>query len=277
MRRCLSPTATTNAAHAITTINTLYSDRSARDRSGLFIAEGIRHFILAVDNGFGVNCILQSDKLLINPLARKLMRQARRSGVPTLNVSPEDFRRLSKAKRASGIAALVQQRWVALDQALPDQGLCWVVVHNVRSPGNLGTLIRTSSAVGAAGLILIGNSVDPYAPAVVRAAMGATFRQTFVRTNWRDLRPWIAKHRCSVIGATPSGSIDLHSFNPPEGAKLLLLGEERKGLTKQQQIMCDHFVRIPMQEGTDSLNLGVAGSLLLYEMYRNGRSLAYNA
>ena len=270
MSRSVCLNATSNVANAITTFQTLNSDRAARDRSRLFAIEGVRQFVQSVDSGFCIKCILHSEKLLINPLARKLVRQARRSGVPTLSVSPEEFRRLSGTRRASGIAAFVKQRWVTLNQASPKKhGLCWIVVDKVRSPGNLGTLIRTSGAVGAAGFILTGNRVDPYAPAVVRAAMGAAFRQTFVRTNWAALHHWIADHRCTVIGATPNGSIDLHGCNCPKGAKLLMLGEERQGLTEQQQAVCDQFVRIPMEEGVDSLNLGVAGSLLLYEMYRN--------
>lgn len=139
-----------------------------------------------------------------------------------------------------------------------------------RCSDNLGTLIRSSAAVGGAGFMFIGNSADPFDPTVVRSATGAIYRQNFVRTDWRALNRWIAQHNCQVIGAAPSGTTDLHRFDVPK-APLIALGEERKGLTTQQQHLCQNLVRIPMHEGTDSLNLGVAGSLLMYEVYRKAQ------
>ncbi len=249
-------------------ITALQTDRGFRDSRGLFYIEGVRNFVQAVANGFAIDSIIVSERLLTAPLARKLVRRCRRSGVTGLNVTPEQFRQISQARRASGVAAILRQRWAGLDDVSPDQGLCWVLLETVRSPGNLGTLVRSSLAVGGAGLILIGNSVDPFAPAVVRAAMGAVFRQTFVRTDWPALRRWVDQHQRAVIGATPAGGAELHRFDYPT-APLLFLGEERKGMTPRQQDLCRHLVRIPMQPGVDSLNLGVAGSLLMYEVYRS--------
>ena len=248
-------------------IEALLSDRRARDRDGLFFVEGVRNFVQAVDNGFSVERILFSDRLLTSAIARKLVRQSRRSGVPTNKLTPEAFRKFSQAKRASGVAAVLRQRWARLEDVTPDHGLCWIAVGAVRSPGNLGTLIRSSQAVGGAGIFCAGDGVDPYAPAVVRSAMGSLFRQSFVRTTWPEIQRWAAAHGCPVIGASPDGATEMHRFAFPS-APLLLLGEERKGLDAQQRSLCGTLVRIPMQTGTDSLNLGVAGSLLMYEVLR---------
>jgi TrmH family RNA methyltransferase len=141
------------------------------------------------------------------------------------------------------------------------------VLEAVRSEGNLGSLIRTSEAISGAGFILVGPRIDPFAPAVVRASMGALFRQTLIRTNERSLRNWARRHRCRVIGASPDGSADLHRFDYPRPT-ILVLGEERRGLTPLQRDLCSDLVRIPMVGAADSLNLAVAGSLLLYEVYR---------
>lgn len=142
------------------------------------------------------------------------------------------------------------------------------MLETVRSPGNLGTLIRTSEAVGGAGFIFIGKRIDPFDPDVVRASMGSLFTQNFVRTNLSTLDRWMQNHNCSAIGASPDGIADFHQFNYPHST-LLFLGEERQGLTKQQQDLCQHLVKIPMVGTVDSLNLAVAGSLLMYEVYRN--------
>ncbi|MEO9827512.1 MAG: RNA methyltransferase [Paracoccaceae bacterium] len=255
-------------AAALKDAHLVQTKRGYRQKRGQFFVEGVRNYVRAVDTGFVLEHVFYSEKLLINPLARKLVRQGRRDGVPTLAVSPEEFRTLSITKRASGVAALVRQRWMPLRDVLPARHMCWIVLEQVQSAGNFGTLIRSSSAAGGAGFILIGPNVDPYAPAVIRAAMGSVFQQIFVRTHKEALQDWIAQTKSPVIGATPAARDDLHGFVCPERAPLLVLGEERKGLSKLQKGLCNHFVRIPMLEGTESLNLGVAGSLLLYEVHR---------
>jgi TrmH family RNA methyltransferase len=141
------------------------------------------------------------------------------------------------------------------------------VLEAVRSERNLGSLIRTSEAIGGDGFILVGPRIDPFDPAVVRASMGALFRQTLIRTNECSLRNWVRRHRCRVIGASPDGSAELHRFDYPRPT-ILVLGEERRGLTPLQRDLCSDLVRIPMVGAVDSLNLAVAGSLLLYEVYR---------
>lgn len=249
-------------------IKSLQADRGFRDRRGMFFIEGVRNFVEAVDNGFGIEGIYYSERLLTSPIARKLVRQCRRSGVFARNLTPEQFRQLSDNRRASGVAAILRQKWGSLGKVLPGQGLCWTVLETVRSPGNLGTLIRSSQAAGGAGFIFVGNSVDPFSPAVVRSAMGTVYCQTFIRVDWHALRLWKNEQKCEVIGATPEGAADLHAFAFPK-TPLLVLGEERRGLNAQQRDLCSDFVRIPMQGGTDSLNLGVAGSLLMYEVYRS--------
>lgn len=252
----------------LTEVERLQFDRAHRDASGLFYIEGVRNFVKVIDRNFDIIAIAFSEKLLTAPLARKLVRRSRRSGVSCINLTPEQFRRISYTERASGIGAIVRQRWYDLQNISPQTGLCWVALETVRSPGNLGTLIRTSEAVGGAGFIFIGKSVDPFDPDVVRASMGSLFNQKFVRTNFAALRHWMLRYHCHSIGASPSGMADFHQFKYPDPT-LLFLGEERQGLTSQQQDLCQYLVRIPMVGAVDSLNLAVAGSLLMYEVYRS--------
>jgi RNA methyltransferase, TrmH family len=270
----------------------LHQNRSYRDASKLFYLEGVRNFISAVDSSatcqtsarmhsgktvagcakgdqqLDIVTILFSEKLLTAPIARKLVRRSRRAGVPTLNITPEQFRRISHTERASGIAAIARQPWTKLSTVSPELGLCWTALETVRSAGNLGTLIRTSEAVGGAGFMLIGDRIDPFDPDVIRASMSGIFSQRFVRTSFSALTKWLGQHHCQMIGASPDGEKDLHQFEYPP-ATLLFLGEERQGLTPQQRDLCQDLVRIPMVGRADSLNLGVAGSLLLYEVYRS--------
>jgi RNA methyltransferase, TrmH family len=253
---------------ALAEVEKLHFDRKYRDASGLFSIEGVRNFVQVIDNRFEISTILFSEKLLTAPIARKLVRQARRSGVPSIPLTPEQLRRISHTQYASGVAAIVRQRWFSLKDVSSQAGLCWVVLETVRSLGNLGTLIRTSEAVGGAGFIFVGGRIDPFAPDVVRASMGALFHQKFVRTSFSALRKSIRRNHLHAIGASPDGTTELHEFNYPRST-LLLLGEERQGLTQQQRDLCQNLIRIPIVGMADSLNLAVAGSLLMYEVYRS--------
>jgi len=248
-------------------IKQLQADRAHRDARRTFFVEGVRNVVQAIENGFRIETLLYSEKLLIVPIARKLVRERCRSGTPTLHVSPETFRQISTTHRASGVGAIVSQRWSPLHGSSPRAGLCWVVLEEVRSEGNFGSLIRTSEAIGGAGFILVGPRIDPFDPAVVRSSMGALFRQTFIRTNSPSLRNWLRRHRCRVIGASPDGSAEIHRFDYPRPT-ILVLGEERQGLSPFLRDLCSDLVRIPMVGAADSLNLAVAGSLLLYEVFR---------
>jgi TrmH family RNA methyltransferase len=245
----------------------LQRDRRYRDLHGRFFVEGVRNFVSAVDQGCAVDALLYSERLLTSPIARKLVRRLKRAGTPFARVSPEQFRSVSRAERASGVGAILRQQVLDLQHLAPGDAPCWVVLSQVRAPGNVGTLIRTSAAVGAAGFILLGGSVDPFDPVVVRASMGALFQQTFVRANIEQLRQWAYQHELLVVGASPDGTLayDQARYTRPT---VLILGEERQGLTDAQRAICQQIVRIPMVAGADSLNLGVAGSLLMYAVVR---------
>jgi TrmH family RNA methyltransferase len=97
---------------------------------GLFVIEGVRNFIQAVDHRLSVATLLYSEKLLINPIARKLVRRLKRAGVPFARVTPEQFRRVSRTERASGVAAILHQQLRRLDQVnLADVGCLTALSH----------------------------------------------------------------------------------------------------------------------------------------------------
>jgi RNA methyltransferase, TrmH family len=260
----------TSAESALDEIDKLQTSRPHRDRERLFYAEGVRNLLHLCEAGAEVVALVRSEPLLKNACVARSLRALKRAGVPCFDVTPEAFRRVSRAEHASGAGAVVRQRWATLHRLPPRRGLCWIALERVRSPGNFGSLVRTSEAVGAAGFILLGGQVDPFDPSVVRASMGAFWRQSFVRTGARQLGDWIARHRCDAVGASPDGEHEYqrYRFRQPT---IIVLGEERRGLSEAQRELCSTLVRIPMQGEADSLNLAVAGSLLLYEVYRATR------
>ena len=249
-----------DARSTLDEIKRLQADRAHRDARRTFFVEGVRNVVQAIENGFPIESLVCSETLLIVPIARRLVRDRHRSGTPTLHVSPETFRQISTTHHASGVGAIVSQRWSPLHGASPRVGLCWVVLEAVRTGGNFGSLIRTSEAIGGAGFILVGPRLDPFDPAVVRASMGALFRQTFIRTNGPSLRNWLRRHRCRVVGASPEGPTELHRFDYPRPT-ILVLGEERQGLSSFLRDLCSDLFRIPMVGAADSLNIATRRTL----------------
>lgn len=247
----------------------LLARRHERDRRGLAAVEGVAPFLNACAAGFHLEAVIWSRILLRSSVAQKLVRLRKREGVPTRQVDPRTFRRLSHGGRASGVAAIVRQRWRTLERADPRGGSCWVVLERIRSPGNLGTILRTAEAAGAAGLILLGPELDPYERAVIRASMGAIFHLPLVRCSPASFAAWSARHGVQVIAASPQGAWRYDEL-PLRPARALLLGEEREGLTPEAFELAEARVQIPILGQGDSLNVAVAGGVLLYELLRRG-------
>ena len=245
--------------------------RTVRQQTGLHFIEGFRSFLQSADCAIPIDLLLYSEILAQNPAVQKTVRRLKREGTPVLRVSPEEFRSISEAPHASGIGAILRQHWTPLDRIDPRRGLCWVAVRWLRSPGNLGTLLRTAEAVGAAGLILIGGEADPFDPAVVRASMGGIFHLQFVRASIDDFAGWCRRHSCTVVGTSPSADA-LYTEVAVDPPLVVLFGEERKGLTPAEQAACTHHAKIPMVGAADSLNIGVAAGVMLYEILRRRRN-----
>lgn len=226
----------------------------------------MRNLVCAEDSGFSFESIVVSRRLLKSSAGRALIRRQESAGTPVADISADQFRSISSLPRASGIAAIVVQRKVRLEDCIVSPTDCFVALSRIRASGNFGSLIRTAAAVRASGFVLIGHSTDPFAPATIRASMGSVFRQKFFRCSWQEFALW--KQACSVscTGASPSGNL-VYPHVEWTQPTVLMLGEERQGLSSRQKKYCDQFVRLPMADETDSLNIAVAGGILLYNIF----------
>lgn len=246
--------------------------RSWRDRTGCHYVEGLRSVFAALDAGVEVQALVYCERLA-PAVAQQRVRLARRAGMRVLRATPEEFRALSAAPRASGIGAVVRQHWSDLAEIDPRAGLCWPVVGLVRSPGNLGTMLRTAEAAGAAGVIFLGEASDPFDHLVVAASKGGIFRLRLVRATHRGFAAWAARHGCTVVGTAPGGRVDYAriALRPPIA---VMFGEERRGLTPQQLSLCGATATIAMSGRADSLNVAVAAGVVLFDIRRRLRPAA---
>jgi TrmH family RNA methyltransferase len=142
-------------------------------------------------------------------------------------------------------------------------------------PGNLGSVIRSADAFGAAGVVVTGHAADPYDPAAVRASMGSLFAVPVVRTSDLDaLDAWLALLRADAADLRVVGS-STHAPTPLAEADLsrplvLAVGNETRGLSHAWTERCDELVRIPMTGSASSLNVAAAAAILLHETMRSG-------
>jgi TrmH family RNA methyltransferase len=238
--------------------------RKEREEQGLFFVEGIRIVREAADMDAPIETCVTAPDLLHSDYGRETVAQLERRGVPVIEVTSEVFETISSKEGPQGIGAVIRQRWTRLDDVTPNTGLCWVALHEVADPGNLGTIIRTADAVGAGGVILLGSTTDPYDPASLRASMGAIFSQTVVRTSFNELDTWVHGGDGRIVGTSDAAQVEYRDviYSP---STVLLMGSERQGLPPGMQDACDVMVRIPMKGRSDSLNLAVATGVMLYE------------
>ncbi len=244
--------------------------RGERDRTGLYFIEGIRLVAEAVQSGAPVEQLIVAPDLLASPFAQELIAQQRQAGVPCVEVSADVFASLSAKDGPQGLGAVLRQRWERLADVHVGDELCWIALESIADPGNLGTILRTADAVGAGGVILLGNSTDPYDGAALRGSMGAIYNQRLVRASWNEFVAWKNEHGYTVVGTSDKATMDYQAmrYQPPV---VLLMGSERQGLSAEQQVICDAMVSIPMAGRSDSLNLSVATAVVLYEMFNQKR------
>lgn len=246
------------------------SDRKERQQTGLFYVEGLRIVGEAVERGWKVASLIVSPELLSSLFGQQLVQKFQSSGGQVLEVGADVFRRISSKDGPQGIGAVVEQRWAQLEQTAPGEKQIWVALDAVQDPGNLGTILRTLDAVGGQGVILLDQSTDPFDPAAVRGSMGAIFSLQLVKTSFARFAEWKRFQRMTVIGASDKASSDYHYAAYPSRF-VLLMGSERQGLQEHHLALCEQVVRIPMNGRSDSLNLAVATSLILYEVYNQWR------
>jgi TrmH family RNA methyltransferase len=244
-------------------------NRKTREVTGLFFAEGIRIVGEAVALNAEVETCVVAPELLSSPYGRELVQLLGRR-VPVLDVSGDVFQSLSTKEGPQGIGAVVRQRWHPLDALDPAGDFCWVALESTQDPGNVGTIMRTSDAVGGAGIILLGAGTDPYAPPAVRASMGAVFSQKMIRADFPELLAWSRSHGCMLVATSDAAALDYQDvvYHSP---LVLLMGSEREGLQADQRATADVVVGIPMVGSSDSLNLAVATGVVLYEMFNQKR------
>jgi TrmH family RNA methyltransferase len=244
--------------------------KKGRIESGLFLVEGIHHVGEAVSSGWEVETVLYAPELLTSEFARDLLTRLPTTPQP---VSPQVMESLADKENPQGMLAIVRQRRITLETYHPPvvsrMRTQFVALVSPQDPGNVGTILRTMDAVGADALFLLDStdgtrsSVELYHPTVIRSSMGTVFWKPVIQASFQEFLEWARQETCQIIGTSAHGDVEYQTFNP-QRPWVLVLGNEQKGLSREQILACDVTVSLPMKGRVSSLNLGVAAGVLLY-------------
>lgn len=240
--------------------------RAERLRTGTFYAEGNRIVEQAVNAGAVIDACVVAPEIINSERVWQTIAQLRRNQTPVIELDLESFNRLSFKSNPSGIAIVVRSTLQPLDDALVTHKLGWVALDNVGNPGNLGAILRSCDAVGCSGILLLGNAADPYHPDAIQASMGALFALQLVQASFEQLVRWKQRHRYPMIGTSAAATTTYRQVAYP-APLVLLMGSERLGLSADKLAICDIVTSIPLIGTSDSLNLAVATSVILYEVF----------
>ena len=227
-----------------------------RDETGLFLVEGARHVADALDAGLEIDTLLY---------VGALQHEFRNIKARKVEVTGDILSKMTNRDNAQSVLGLFKQRTANISTI--SAGL-WVALEQVRDPGNLGTIIRTADAVGAMGILLIGNTCDPFSAEAIRATMGSFARIKTATASVDEFLQWKKTYKGRVVGTHLNTDIDYRAadYTLP---LMLVMGSESNGLSQAVSDACDQLVRIPMQGGTESLNLAVSTGVMLYEVCRS--------
>lgn len=237
--------------------------RKARERSGRFVAEGVRTVEELLGSGLPVDGLLASDSATQLARAADLLDRATATGIPVTRVSDRDFDSAAGTEAPQGVLAVARMPAWTLD-TLPGAPRRLLVLDGVQDPGNVGTILRTAAAFGVTATIALPGTVDLWNAKVVRSAMGSHFVHPTLSSTADALAPFLAGLGIPLWGADAGGTPLPEVPVPPQWA--LVVGNEGAGLSPAVHQLVSTTVALPISAAVESLNVAVATGIFLFAL-----------
>ncbi|MEV0408678.1 TrmH family RNA methyltransferase [Actinoallomurus sp. NPDC050550] len=240
----------------------LLTNRTKRQRSGEFLVQGVRPITLAVEHGWPIRALLYAQGRRLSSWAERTLDE---TSAERVEMAPALLDELAGKEDAElvAVAALPPDD---LERITPEGPV--LVFDRAAEPGNIGTVVRSADAFGAAGVIVTGHAADPYDPKSVRASTGSLFALPVVRVPApRPVIEWARESGLRVVGTDETGTVDVGDHDL-RGPVLLVIGNETRGMSGTWAAACDDVVRIPIVGAASSLNAASAATVFLYEAAR---------
>ena len=256
----------------------LKTNRNKRHRYGEFITEGVRNINAAVNCGWRINSFIYANERKLSRWAEDMLKNVPVQINYALGNNLMD--ELSGKTDTSELMAIVSTEAPAYKK--PQKNPVFVLFHSPSNKGNLGTLLRSCDAFGVDRLVLTGRGVDIYAPEVVGSSMGSFFNVPFlILTDNNGINNYIADlkrewNALKIIATSEKAEPAVYETDMTTPV-LLLIGNEKDGLSRFYEDLCDMQVKIPMHEKSvaSSLNVSCAATALLYEVCRQRAVLSH--
>jgi TrmH family RNA methyltransferase len=246
--------------------------RRGRERRGLALAEGVRLVEEALAGGISIRGAAISPALESTTRGKTLKASLSERGIKLEAVGDTELEALADTEHPQGVVAVIEPNRWALGDIQLQPGKTVLVLDGVQDPGNVGTILRTTLALGAAGVVALKGTADLTNPKVIRAAMGASFRLPAVPAAPEEFVAWARLQRCEIWIGDPAGEIPdrLPRRSTARAPVALVLGNEGTGVSPVLEAAAMRRIAIPITGEVESLNVAVAAGILLYEVTRDG-------
>lgn len=239
-------------------------ERRHRRKEGKFLIEGAREASRALLAGIEVERLYLCEDFF-SPEAQDLYQDF--DAVEQVRLSKAAFEKISLRESPDGMIALAEVPEFKLQELSVYENALVLVLQGLEKPGNLGALLRTADGVGVDAVFITGEGTDLYNPNVIRASQGSVFTQHVYAVQDEELLEFLNTREFMILAATPHTQKTYWEANL-SGRTAICLGTEHDGLSDFWMEQATEQVVIPMQGTADSLNVGIAGALLLYEALR---------
>jgi TrmH family RNA methyltransferase len=240
--------------------------RRARRRRRLALVEGWRLVEEALDAELTVRGALIDEDMQGRGSAGVVLRRLADHAVPVEDVPTREFAQVCSTETPQGILAMVEPPSWELAEIVPGPTRPVLVVDGVQDPGNVGALLRTAHALGAAGAVMLPGTADVTNPRVIRGAMGSTFRFPTVALSHDQLASWAETTGLTVL-VTDAEGVPLDRVERGR-VVAVVVGNEGAGIRPEMRALADHVVSVPLAAGVESLNVAVAAGIVLHEVRR---------
>ena len=267
MRQTSSYNPISNRDNSIVKYLRSLADPKRRKKEQAFLIEGVKMVEEALRDNLGIKTVVAAPSLTQHQ-GKGVINLSESKGIDIIWVSERLMDVLSESKTPQPIMAVVQMKQITEELLLNHKARLIVVAHQLQDPGNLGTIIRTAEAVGASGIAITSNTVDPFNAKAIRASMNSILRLPVVPVG--DIAAFVQK--CRQTGfqtvATALNGDKAHFAVDLTRPTAVIVGQEGAGLPQSIMAAIDLRIRIPMADTIDSLNVATAAAVVLYEAVR---------
>lgn len=246
-------------------------DKNKREKYSLFLIEGYREILRAVDADIEIESLFICPSLFLKNNENKLIEKIREDNIPIYDCLEDIFKKISYRDRPDGLIAIAKQFNNDLESLKTiiknKKNPFLVILEGIEKPGNLGTILRTSDAAGVDAVIVADPMTDIFNPNVVRASIGTLFTVPIFVSDSEKILKLLKENNIQIVATTPSAKTIYTDANLNKPIAIAF-GTEQLGLSKIWMENSDILLKIPMLGIADSLNVAAATTILLYEAVR---------